>query len=308
MTIQEFPDFATEGLFFGKFRGIVRDNNDPLKLGRILAEVPAVPGMKTNWALPCVPYAGPQVGLFMLPPVEAMVWIEFEGGNPDHPIWSGCFWQQGEMLLPYERAPTAPANVKVLKTAFTTVVIDDSPETGEVSIVITPQAVTEYPVTMRFNTAGVELSTGLTKVTMVPQGSITASVADTTVVMTQESITATSPTITAVAAPSTVEMNSEGIGIQAPALAATVEGITALNSGQVTVNATQTEIDSLLNVLGEANFSLLATFEGAVNITGALAVEGGANIAGGLAVEGGANIAGGLAIEGGGVIDGVPII
>jgi hypothetical protein len=30
-------------------------------------------------------------------PVGTNVWVEFEGGNTDLPIWSGCFWAEGEL-------------------------------------------------------------------------------------------------------------------------------------------------------------------------------------------------------------------
>jgi hypothetical protein len=81
--------------FYGKYRGRVEDINDPLKLGRIRALVPAVDRMTANWALPCAPYAAPQ-GFLFLPPVGASVWIEFEAGDPNAPIWSGCFWERLE--------------------------------------------------------------------------------------------------------------------------------------------------------------------------------------------------------------------
>jgi len=45
------------------------------------------------------------VGLFFLPPKGANVWVEFEGGDPDYPIWSGCFWSDGEV-------PAQPAKEK----------------------------------------------------------------------------------------------------------------------------------------------------------------------------------------------------
>jgi Type VI secretion system/phage-baseplate injector OB domain len=82
--------------FYGKYRGQVVDNNDPLKLGRIRALVPAVDRMTTNWALPCTLYADPHAGVLLLPPFEALVWIEFEAGDPNYPIWSGCFWERAE--------------------------------------------------------------------------------------------------------------------------------------------------------------------------------------------------------------------
>jgi len=75
--------------FFGKYRGTVADNSDPQKRGRIKARVPDIFGNEdSGWALPSLPYAGDGVGLFLIPPADAWVWIEFEGGNPDKPAIS----------------------------------------------------------------------------------------------------------------------------------------------------------------------------------------------------------------------------
>ncbi|HET9060621.1 MAG TPA: phage baseplate assembly protein V [Acidimicrobiales bacterium] len=77
--------------YYGKYRGTVVDT-DPGTM-RIKASVPAVLGeVASGWCLPCVPYAGPQMGLFMLPEIGASVWVEFEGGDVSYPIWAGCFW------------------------------------------------------------------------------------------------------------------------------------------------------------------------------------------------------------------------
>jgi Type VI secretion system/phage-baseplate injector OB domain len=78
--------------YYGKFRGKVRDNIDPLGRGRLLADVPKISGMVLNWCMPCVPYAK-DVSNDVIPPVGANVWIEFEAGDPNYPIWSGCFWE-----------------------------------------------------------------------------------------------------------------------------------------------------------------------------------------------------------------------
>ncbi len=83
---------------FGKYRGTVLNNLDPLQLGRIQATVPDVSGLApTSWAMPCVPVAGKQMGTFVLPQIGSGVWIEFEQGNPEHPIWTGCVWGVGEI-------------------------------------------------------------------------------------------------------------------------------------------------------------------------------------------------------------------
>jgi len=79
--------------FFGKYRGVVTDIQDPLMTMRIKASVPDVYGDGTSgWAMPCAPFGGSQVGLFALPTVGAGVWIEFEHGDPDYPVWTGCWW------------------------------------------------------------------------------------------------------------------------------------------------------------------------------------------------------------------------
>jgi uncharacterized protein involved in type VI secretion and phage assembly len=78
---------------FGKYRGRVIGNIDPMGIGRLQVQVPDVSGLvSTDWAMPCVPMAGPQAGMVVVPPVGSNVWVEFEQGDPDYPIWVGGFW------------------------------------------------------------------------------------------------------------------------------------------------------------------------------------------------------------------------
>jgi uncharacterized protein involved in type VI secretion and phage assembly len=80
-------------LYFGKHRGTVINNLDPMQMGRIQALVPDVLGdMPSSWAMPCLSVGGAQNGLFTIPTVGSGVWIEFEQGDPDYPIWTGCFF------------------------------------------------------------------------------------------------------------------------------------------------------------------------------------------------------------------------
>jgi len=79
--------------FYGKYRGMVMNNVDPMQQGRLQVQVPDVLGLApSSWAMPCVPIAGIQNGMMALPIIGSGVWVEFEQGNPDHPIWTGCFW------------------------------------------------------------------------------------------------------------------------------------------------------------------------------------------------------------------------
>lgn len=79
--------------YLGKYRGMVLNNIDPMQQGRLQVQVPDVAGLApASWAMPCVPVAGLQNGLFALPVIGSGVWVEFEQGNADFPIWTGCFW------------------------------------------------------------------------------------------------------------------------------------------------------------------------------------------------------------------------
>src|SRR5262245_19468917 len=79
--------------FYGKYRGTVVNNVDPLQIGRIQAIVPDVSALiPTSWALPCLPGAGINSGVFTVPQIGSGVWIEFEQGDPDRPLWVGGYW------------------------------------------------------------------------------------------------------------------------------------------------------------------------------------------------------------------------
>jgi uncharacterized protein involved in type VI secretion and phage assembly len=79
--------------YYGKYRGLVLNNIDPMQLNRLQVQVPDVAGLlPATWAMPCVPVAGTQNGIVALPMIGSGVWVEFEQGNPDYPIWVGCFW------------------------------------------------------------------------------------------------------------------------------------------------------------------------------------------------------------------------
>jgi hypothetical protein len=149
--------------FFGKYRGKVENNIDPLLLGRVQVSVPAVLGDgRLSWAMPCAPYAGAGVGLFAVPPVGANIWVEFEAGDPDYPIWSGCFWGVGE-------APATPAipQMKVFKTDGITLTLSDLPGAGGFTLEVGPPVV-PLPLKLVFNAAGIEVTNGAASVKLSP--------------------------------------------------------------------------------------------------------------------------------------------
>ncbi len=113
--------------YYGKYRGQVTDNADPLSKGRLKVRVPPVLGTVEVWASPCVPYAGPKLGWYTMPEIETGVWVEFEAGDPSYPIWTGFFWNDGDI----DSADSDP-DVKFFKTKKMTFRIDDA--NGEIII------------------------------------------------------------------------------------------------------------------------------------------------------------------------------
>src|SRR5690606_30953579 len=120
--------------FYGKFRGVVTDNQDPLQIGRVRARVPDVTGdQDSGWAMPCFPFAGSGMGFFALPSVGAGVWIEFEHGDPDYPIWVGCWYGTVAEVPPELLAP--PYKKVLLKTAAgMSITLDDTPGLGGITL------------------------------------------------------------------------------------------------------------------------------------------------------------------------------
>jgi Type VI secretion system/phage-baseplate injector OB domain len=149
--------------FYGKYRGKVKNNVDPMQQGRIQVAVPAVLGEGSlSWAMPCVPFAGPQVGFFAVPPSDANVWVEFEAGDPDYPIWSGCFWGTGEVP-----ASPALAEMKMIKTDAITITMSDLPGAGGFTIDVQPPAVST-PLKIACTSSGIEITNGGASVKLDP--------------------------------------------------------------------------------------------------------------------------------------------
>jgi hypothetical protein len=121
---------ASQERFYGKYRGVVVGNTDPEGRGRLQVKVPEVRGPSViDWAMPAAPFAGDGVGFFALPPVDANVWVEYEGGKLSVPIWSGCFWERGQI----DAADSIP-DVMFIKTKAATLRLDSA--TGEIKIEI----------------------------------------------------------------------------------------------------------------------------------------------------------------------------
>lgn len=83
--------------YYGKYCGTVVDNADPTRCARLKVRVPSVLGEEVEvWAKPCARFARGSGGFLagsvgFLPEPDSSVWVEFEAGDPGHPIWSSVF-------------------------------------------------------------------------------------------------------------------------------------------------------------------------------------------------------------------------
>ncbi len=143
--------------YYGKYRGTVVNNIDPMQRGRIQAIVPDVSSiMISSWAEAALPFGGPQTGMFMVPQIGAGVWIEFEQGDMDYPIWTGCYWgNTAEVPALAKIIPPGVSGVALQTTLQNGMVVSDVPgPTGGVMLKSTTGA------TITVNDTGIIIQNG----------------------------------------------------------------------------------------------------------------------------------------------------
>jgi uncharacterized protein involved in type VI secretion and phage assembly len=143
--------------YYGKYRGTVVNNVDPMQMGRIQVIVPDVHGViPGSWATPCFPLAGIQAGIFAVPLPGAGVWVEFEQGDPDHPIWSGCwFGSAAEVPALALAAPPVTPPIVMQTPGQNTIMISDVPgPTGGILLKTT------FGATISMSSTGIVISNG----------------------------------------------------------------------------------------------------------------------------------------------------
>jgi uncharacterized protein involved in type VI secretion and phage assembly len=143
--------------YYGIYRGTVVNNIDPMQMGRIMALVPDVGGVTpSTWAMPCVPIAGKQMGTFVVPQIGAGVWLQFEGGDPDYPVWTGGWWgNAAEVPALALASPPGVQPIVVQTVGQNTLMLSDVPgPTGGILLKSTTGAL------IAINNIGITISNG----------------------------------------------------------------------------------------------------------------------------------------------------
>jgi len=155
-------DSATPGRFVGKYRATVLQNIDPEQRGRLQLMIPDVLGpIPSTWAEACTPLAGPTgppMGVYLVPPIGAGVWVEFEQGDVNYPIWVGCRWgaQSDIPTLAKAGLPVSP-NIVMQTLGQHAMVISDMPPTPATGGIMLKSATGAMVVV---NDSGIYISNG----------------------------------------------------------------------------------------------------------------------------------------------------
>jgi hypothetical protein len=155
------PDPPVVHRHYGKFRGTVTNNEDPYFQGRLMVSVPGI--VIANWATPCVPLTDISMGVFVRPRIGANVWVEFERGDPEKPIWVGCSWGIGGVpTMAKASAAVPPTNAVIsIETALSGVTICDIPIAGANVLIRSPAAtIMMNPAGIQINAPSVTITTG----------------------------------------------------------------------------------------------------------------------------------------------------
>lgn len=142
--------------YYGKYRGTVVNNIDPMQKGRIQVQVPDVTAMSpSSWAMPCFPFTGLQTGQWCLPTIGAGVWVEYEQGDADKPIWTGGFYGSVAEVPALAVAATPGLSTFIVQTLLqNTLAISDVPGTGGILLKSMTGAI------LQINETGILISNG----------------------------------------------------------------------------------------------------------------------------------------------------
>ena len=126
-------DESASDKYFGIYQGTVMFNADPMFSGRLMLSVPDVLSYSpSTWAEPCTPLAGPTgppMGVYMVPPPGTGVWVMFDKGDVNKPVWLGCRWGGPSDIPPLALTNPPDPNIVIQSLLQNMIMVSDLPPT-----------------------------------------------------------------------------------------------------------------------------------------------------------------------------------
>lgn len=119
------------GRYYSSYRGFVVDNDDPDGMNRVKVVLPTIHPYDNigEWAYPINNWGGENYGTHCLPQKGDMVWISFEHGNPDFPLWQHAGYATNEKPEEF-----SSPDIYGFKTPKGNLVIIDDADEGKILI------------------------------------------------------------------------------------------------------------------------------------------------------------------------------
>ncbi len=102
---------------YGVVVGVVTNNQDPDKMGRVKVKFPWLSDSdESYWARLATPMAGKDRGIYFLPEVDDEVLVAFEHGDVRFPYVLGALWNGQDQDKPPEQNSDGKNNIRMIKS------------------------------------------------------------------------------------------------------------------------------------------------------------------------------------------------
>lgn len=111
------------------YEGVVVSARDATGVGKLQVRVPEVLGDDTPvWAVPFTPMAGPDCGMYAVPPPGSGVWVRFLDGDPERAVCVGFRWGgSGDVPSAAKSAKLGTPQIVLATPSGNALVISDEP-------------------------------------------------------------------------------------------------------------------------------------------------------------------------------------
>jgi len=146
---------------YGIVVGVVTNNKDPDKLGRVKVKFPWLSDQdESHWARVATPMAGPERGFYFLPEVNDEVLVAFDHGIVEMPYVIGALWNGKDK--PPEKNDDGKNNIRSIKSRSGHILRLDDKQGEEKIEIIDRTGKNKITISSKDNTISIEADADIT--------------------------------------------------------------------------------------------------------------------------------------------------